>query len=351
MIRLIVFDIDGVLTDGSILVDQQGREQKKINLKDIDAIFELKRRGFVLAAVTGEASDIVAYFQKRFPWDYFYCGSKKKLETLGELMEKAAVTREETCYIGDGKYDVEPLEHVKLGICPADAIDRAKQAADVILKNPGGQGCLWELVAILEAYNTPSCREHYFMERLEEHRKICKTIASDLELMGTAMGIGERILEIFEQDGQVLLCGNGGSAADAQHIATEFISRFYRERPAMNAEALNVNTSTLTAVGNDYSYERVFARQVEAKAKAGDMLIGISTSGKSKNVLEAMRYAKKHGIITAMLMGDYENPELKEIADYLIKVPSKITPRIQEAHIFIGHVIAEYVEYKKYGER
>lgn len=351
MIRLIVFDIDGVLTDGSILVDQQGREQKKINLKDIDAIFELKRRGFVLAAVTGEASDIVAYFQKRFPWDYFYCGSKKKLETLGELMEKAAVKREETCYIGDGKYDVEPLEHVKLGICPADAIDRAKQAADVILKYPGGQGCLWELVAILEAYNTPSCREHYFMERLEEHREICNTIASDLELMGTAMGIGERILEIFEQDGQVLLCGNGGSAADAQHIATEFISRFYRERPAMNAEALNVNTSTLTAVGNDYSYERVFARQVEAKAKAGDMLIGISTSGKSKNVLEAMRYAKKHGIITAMLMGDYENPELTEIADYLIKVPSKITPRIQEAHIFIGHVIAEYVEYKKYGER
>lgn len=351
MIRLIVFDIDGVLTDGSIIVDEQGREQKKINLKDIDAIFELKRRGFLLAAITGEASDIVAYFQKRFPWDYFYPGRKKKLETLRKLVGKAGVALEEACYVGDGKYDVEPLQSAKLGACPADAIDKARQAADIVLQNPGGQGCLWELIAILEKYNTPHCREHYFMERLEEHRDIFKKISSNMPLMGTIMETGEKILEIFGRGGQVLLCGNGGSAADAQHIATEFISRFYRERPAMNAEALNVNTSTLTAVGNDYSYERVFVRQVEAKAKAGDMVIGISTSGRSKNVLEALRYAKKNGIITAMLMGDYENPELNEIADYLIKVPSKITPRIQEAHIFIGHVIAEYVEYKKYGER
>ena len=178
-----------------------------------------------------------------------------------------------------------------------------------------------------------------------------KEISSDMELMSTVMNIGEKILDIFEQNGQVLLCGNGGSASDAQHIATEFISRFYRERPAMNAEALSVNTSTLTAVGNDYSFERVFVRQVEAKAHQGDMVIGISTSGKSKNVLEALRYAKSQGITTVMLMGDFENPQLDEIVDYLVKVPSKITPRIQETHIFIGHVIAEYVEFKKYGER
>ena len=351
MIRFIVFDIDGVLTDGSIIVDEQGREQKKINLKDIDAIFELKRRGFLLAAVTGEASEIVTYFKNRFPWDYFYSGKKKKLDTLQELEAEANVSEEEICYIGDGKYDVEPLQHVKLGICPSDAIDRAKETSDVILQNPGGQGCLWELVGILEKYNAPFCKERYFMERLEEHRNLFKQISSDMILTGVIMEIGEKILEIFERDGQVLLCGNGGSASDAQHIATEFISRFYRERPAMNAEALSVNTSTLTAVGNDYSFERVFVRQVEAKAKSGDMLIGISTSGKSKNVLEALRYARQNGLITVMLMGDFENPELNEIVDYLVKVPSKITPRIQESHIFIGHVIAEYVEHKKYGER
>lgn len=351
MIRLIVFDIDGVLTDGSIMVDAQGREQKKINLKDIDAIFELKRRGFLLAAITGEASDIVTYFKNRFPWDYFFCGKKSKLETLRDLESEAGISEEEIGYVGDGKYDVEPLRYVKLGICPSDAIDQAKEAADIILQNAGGQGCLWELIDIFEKFNAPFCKEHYFMERLEEHRNLFKKISSDLALTSVIMEIGEKILDIFERNGQVLLCGNGGSAADAQHIATEFISRFYRERPAMNAEALSVNTSTLTAVGNDYSFERVFVRQVEAKAKAGDLLIGISTSGKSKNVLEALRYAKQNGITTAMLMGDFENPQLCEIVDFLVKVPSKITPRIQESHIFIGHVIAEYVEHKKYGER
>lgn len=351
MIRLMVFDIDGVLTDGSVTVDEQGREQKRINLKDIDAVFELKRRGFLLAAITGEASNIVSYFQNRFPWDYFYSGKKHKLETIRQLEIETGVTFEEICYIGDGKYDVEPLQYAKLGICPADAIDTAKRAADVILQNSGGAGCLWELVEILNKYNAPVCKEHYFMERLEEHRSIFKKISSDMNLMTTVMNIGEKILDIFEHNGQVLLCGNGGSASDAQHIATEFISRFYRERPAMNAEALSVNTSTLTAVGNDYSFERVFARQVEAKAHPGDMIIGISTSGKSKNVLEALRYAKEHGMITVMLMGDFENMELDELADYLVKVPSKVTPRIQETHIFIGHLIAEYVEYKKYEER
>ena len=120
----------------------------------------------------------------------------------------------------------------------------------------------------------------------------------------------------------------------------------FKERPGMNAEALTVNTSTLTAIGNDYSFERIFVRQLEAKTKAGDILIGISTSGKSKNVIEALRYASKNGIKTAILMGDYVNPELEDICDYIIKVPSKITPRIQEAHIFIGHTIAEYVEDK-----
>ena len=165
------------------------------------------------------------------------------------------------------------------------------------------------------------------------------------------MEVGNRIIEIFRKDGGLFLCGNGGSAADAQHIATEFISRFYKERPGLNAEALSVNTSTLTAIGNDYSFERVFARQLEAKAKAGDMVIGISTSGTSRNILEALQYAKGHGIITVLLMGGYLNSEFDDAADYIIKVPAFITPRIQEAHIFIGHVIAEYVEYRMFGRK
>lgn len=348
MIELIVFDIDGVITDGSVIIDSNGHEQKQINLKDIDAIYELHRKGYKLAAITGEDTEIVDYFEQRFPWEYFYRGNKTKKETMQQIEAGTGISREHICYIGDGKYDVEPLTYAGLGLCPANAIDKARHAADIILQNDGGKGCIWEIISILDKYNDEDCAHHYFFRRLEEHTQIFKKLASDQYLTGQVMEIGDRIIEIFRKGGGLFLCGNGGSAADAQHIATEFISRFYKERPGLNAEALSVNTSTLTAIGNDYSFERVFARQLEAKAKSGDMVIGISTSGVSKNVLEALRYARGHDISTVLLMGGYENPELDDSADYIIKVPSLITPRIQEAHIFIGHVIAEYVEYRMF---
>ncbi len=351
MIKLIVFDIDGVITDGTVIVDVNGTEQKKLNLKDVDAIYELHKQGYKLAAITGENTEIVSYFEKRFPWDYFFRGAKQKTDIIREIQDKGNFQAEEICYVGDGKYDVEPLAYVGLGICPADAIDRAKQAAGMILQKEGGQGCLWELIQILQNYNNTEQPVNYFYQRLEEHEDIFKRMATDTDLTENVMAVAEQICTMFRQGGQLFLCGNGGSAADAQHIATEFVSRFYKERPAMNAEALTVNTSTLTAIGNDYSYERVFARQLEAKAKKGDMLIAISTSGTSKNVLEALRHAKKNEIQTVMLMGNHEVPELKDICDFVIKVPSKITPRVQEAHIFIGHTIAEYVEHKMFGER
>lgn len=142
----------------------------------------------------------------------------------------------------------------------------------------------------------------------------------------------------------LLLCGNGGSAADAQHIATEFVSRFYKERRAINAEALTTNTSSLTAIANDYEFDRVFERQLEAKGKPGDVLIGITTSGTSRNVIRAMEYAAKHGIHTILLTGNRPIEYDPAIYECVIKVPSDDTPRIQEAHIFIGHVMAEYVE-------
>lgn len=350
MIKLVVLDIDGIITDGTVIVDMQGNEQKKINLKDIDAIYELHQEGYKIAAITGENTSIVDYFERRFPWDYFYRNNKNKRVTIEEIARAEQVSMQEICYVGDGKYDVEPLEAAGLGLCPADAIDRAKAAADIILQNSGGQGCLWELIKILKEQNDIAIPQNYFYQRLEEHKTVFKTMASDQKLMGDVMKLADDIVKMMKQGGQLLLCGNGGSAADAQHIAAEFVSRFFKERRGLPAEALSTNTSVLTAIGNDYSYERVFARQVEAKGRTGDILIGISTSGKSKNVLEALRYAHKNGMKTVMLMGDYTNLELTDICDYIIKVPSKITPRIQEAHIFIGHTIAEYVENQLFGE-
>lgn len=349
MIKLVVLDIDGVITDGSVIIDMQGNEQKKVNLKDIDAIFELHREGYRLAAITGEDTSIVEYFKNRFPWDYFYKNNKQKKAAMDEMAECEHITLQEICYVGDGKYDVEPLLYAGLGICPRDAIDRVKDASDIILQNGGGQGCLWELVQILREQNDTELPENYFYKRLAEHESIFKLMASDQKLMGDVMKLSDDICGVMQKHGQLFLCGNGGSAADAQHIAAEFVSRFFKERRGLPAEALSTNTSIMTAIGNDYSYERVFARQVEAKGKPGDILIGISTSGKSKNVREALRYAHKNGIKTVMLMGEYENPELTDFCDYVVKVPSKITPRIQEAHIFIGHTMAEFVENKLFG--
>lgn len=349
MIELIVFDIDGVITDGTVIIDSKGNEQKQISLKDIDAIYELHRRGYKLAAITGEDTEIVNYFEKRFPWEYFYRGNHTKRETMQQIEQGTGISREHICYVGDGKYDIEPLSYAGLGICPADAIDIARDAADIILQKNGGKGCIWELVSILEKYGNEDNPHNYFFQRLEEHTDIFKKLASDQELMDTAMAVGKEIIKTLNSHGGLYLCGNGGSAADAQHIATEFISRFYKERPGLNAEALSVNTSTLTAISNDYSFERVFVRQIEAKARKGDMVVGLSTSGRSQNVLEALRFAKQHGMAAVLLMGGFESMELEGAADYIIKVPSMITPRIQEAHIFIGHVLAEYVEYKMFG--
>lgn len=351
MVELVIFDVDGVLTDGSILVDSQGREQKRINIKDIDAIFELKRRGYQLAAVTGENTEIVTYFQNRFPWDHFYSGCKKKLETVLALTKELGLSMDQTAYVGDGKYDLEILSHVGLSVCPADAIREARLQADVVLHRAGGEGCVWELLSVLDTYQKPDNDPgRYFLTCMADHQLIFKKMAADQILSGKIVSVGQALAERLKENGQLFLCGNGGSAADAQHIAAEFVGRFYKERPALRAEALTTNTSILTAIGNDYGYERIFVRQLEAKARAGDVLMGISTSGSSNNVLEALRYGKKTGLLTVMLTGESYPAELEELCGYVLNVPSRITPRIQEAHIFLGHLWAEFVEAKLFGD-
>lgn len=147
----------------------------------------------------------------------------------------------------------------------------------------------------------------------------------------------------LQNNGKVLFCGNGGSAADAQHLAAELSGRFYYDRPPLSAEALHVNTSYLTAVANDYSFEEVYARMVKAVGKPGDVLIGLSTSGSSKNIVKAFEQAESMNIITVALTGE-TGGELRKTTDLLINVPSADTPRVQESHILIGHIICQLIE-------
>lgn len=151
------------------------------------------------------------------------------------------------------------------------------------------------------------------------------------------------VIKALKSGGKVILFGNGGSAADCQHIAAELVGRFFKERKALPAIALTTNTSILTAIGNDYSYGRIFERQLEALANKNDVAIGISTSGESANVIKAINSANKKGITTIAFTGG-DGGELARVAKISIVVPSKVAPRIQEAHIAIGHIICQLVE-------
>ncbi len=156
------------------------------------------------------------------------------------------------------------------------------------------------------------------------------------------------ITAAFKNGNKVLFCGNGGSAADAQHLAAEFSGRFYTDRDALPAEALHCNTSYMTAVANDYSYDVVYSRMIKGIGNPGDVLIGLSTSGNSKNIVEAFKTAKLKNMVTVGLTGE-SGGIMKEMSDFLLNVPSSDTPRIQESHIMLGHIICQLVEEKYFG--
>ena len=190
------------------------------------------------------------------------------------------------------------------------------------------------------------------------HQKISSIINESIKVKQTLMGDAHLIAQIdtvvkvittaFQNCNSVYFEGNGGSAADAQHLAAEFSGRFYKDRKALPSEALHCNTSYLTAVANDYSYEVIYARLIEGITKPGDVLVGISTSGNSGNIVKAFEMAKTKQVVTIGFTGD-KGGKMKEISDYLINVPSNDTPRIQESHILVGHIICELVESNIFG--
>jgi D-sedoheptulose 7-phosphate isomerase len=175
--------------------------------------------------------------------------------------------------------------------------------------------------------------------------KVKQDLLGDKALLKTISKVIDEMVGALKKDKKILFCGNGGSAADAQHLAAELSGRFYSDRKPLFAEALHVNTSYLTAVANDYSFEEVFSRLVTAKGRKGDVLVAISTSGNSKNIVKAIETAKAAGMITVGMTGA-SGGKMKSLCKHLLNVPSSDTPRIQEAHILIGHIICEVVERK-----
>jgi D-sedoheptulose 7-phosphate isomerase len=184
--------------------------------------------------------------------------------------------------------------------------------------------------------NTEDKIKHYCANTSENFKKLEK-------LSGVIAKASERILEKLQNGGKVMFCGNGGSAADAQHLAAELMGRYKLDRPPLPALALTVDTSAITAIANDYDYTVVFKRQIEGIGREGDVLIGISTSGQSPNVLSAITSSKSHGIFTIGLTGE-NGGEMRDICDICIRVPSNETNHIQEMHIAVGHIICGLIE-------
>lgn len=180
-------------------------------------------------------------------------------------------------------------------------------------------------------------------EAIRQSVEVKQKILGDREILETIHKVAETCAQALCNGNKVLFCGNGGSAADAQHLAAELSGRFYYDRPPLAAESLTVNTSFITAVANDYSYDNVFARMLNSIGHQGDVLIGLSTSGNSENVIRAFKAAHEKGIITVGFTGE-GGGRLNPLSDFIICVPSSDTPRIQESHIMIGHIICELIE-------
>lgn len=180
-------------------------------------------------------------------------------------------------------------------------------------------------------------------EIVSQSIKVKQEILNDVELLETTQQVADVCIHALKQGNKILFCGNGGSASDAQHLAAELSGRFYLDREPYFAEALHVNTSYLTAVANDYSFEEVYRRIVKSKGRKGDVLISLSTSGNSKNIILAMEAAQELEMVNVAMSGQ-TGGKMKKFTDYLLNVPSTDTPRIQEAHILIGHIVCELIE-------
>lgn len=184
----------------------------------------------------------------------------------------------------------------------------------------------------------------YILGQIQETQRVMSSMLADDMLLAQVEAAAKACITALNNSGKILLVGNGGSAADAQHIAGEFVSRFAFDRPGLPAIALTTDTSILTAIGNDYGYDKLFARQIQAHAKKGDILIAYSTSGKSPNVIAAVEEAKIRGVVCIGMTGN-RGGSMKGLCDYYLDVPSSDTPKIQEGHAVLGHILCGLVEH------
>jgi D-sedoheptulose 7-phosphate isomerase len=191
--------------------------------------------------------------------------------------------------------------------------------------------------------------KEYIKDQIKKSYETKQEIYNNEDLLNKIEDVAKKCVELYRGDKKTILAGNGGSAADAQHIAAELVGRYGFDRPSIPSLALTTDTSNLTAIGNDYGYDQVFSRQLDGMGQSGDIFIGISTSGNSQNIINAFEVAKKKNILSVALVGK-DGGQMAKMADIALVVPSQSTPRIQESHILIGHIICDIIEKEIFGD-
>lgn len=344
-IRALALDIDGVITDGTAAPTDSGDEEKRFSFQDLDAVTQARRSGLKIAMITAEDNLSVDRIARRFNCDLVKRGAKDKLLALESLSSELHLSLDEICYVGDGDRDAPALRNVGMGLAPSNATASAKAAAHRILDKSGGHGAIAEAVDLIGQW-------HAFEQNADLFQKTMYSIVKDsveahqrlLERsLPTLVCVMQACVRTIRAGHKILLFGNGGSAADAQHVAGELVGRFMKESEPWPVIALTTDTSILTAVGNDWDFADIFARQVRALAKPGDLAVGISTSGKSSNVLRGLQAARAKGAFTVGFTGASCNG-MQDYVDICFRAPAETTPRIQELHLLAWHTICALIE-------
>lgn len=344
-IRVLALDIDGVITDGTASLSDNGDEDKRFSFQDLDAVTQAQRAGLPVAFVTAEDTPTVDRIMRRFKCDLVRRGAKDKLLALEALSRELNVHLDEFCYVGDGDRDAPALRRVGLGLAPLNATYLAKASAHRVLSKPGGNGAVAEALRLLRQLH--SSEENADVMEKSMYAIVKNSIEAHQRLLEHALPVLVRVMQAFvrtiRSGNKILLFGNGGSAADAQHVAGELVGRFLQESEPWPVIALTTDSSILTAVGNDWDFSEVFSRQVRALARPGDVVVGISTSGRSANVIRGLQAGRAKGALTVGFTGSGGN-QMREHTDICFQAPADSTPRIQELHLLAWHTICEMVE-------
>jgi D-sedoheptulose 7-phosphate isomerase len=343
-IKLLALDIDGVITDGRASFSPAGEEAKTFSFHDLDAVTLWQRQGLRVALITGEEGAMVETIARRFGVETVISGAKDKLAAVQTLATAQQVHLNEIAYVGDGDRDAPALAAVGLGLAPANATPAARASAHRQLTRLGGNGAVAEAVRLIQALETPGGGAlmpdimQIMQASLEAHQRLIK--GKTPLVLGD---IAQAFIIALRAGHKLIFFGNVSSAADAQHVAAEFVGRFFHERRPLPALALTADASVLKAISTDWSFEDVFARQVQAFVHPGDVVIGISTGGSSPSVLRGLEAGREGGAVTIGFTGQ-RGGKMTSYCDLCFRAPSPHTPRIQELHILAWHAICEIVE-------